>query len=153
MGDHVDLLALSDVLAVADICGSGNMSLAHGFEYKPIRLQVFESSSDTAALAEEHLKNNTGLKTQRRPADFHVSEIRTERELRPTGYEPQFVNFPITLREITVELPSEDYLGIQHLRGAIGKTDEEVIRTAFLIWYTLNRKATGMRWRRQPGQI
>ena len=147
-GDHVDLLALTDVLAVADICGSGNMSLARGFEYKPIHLQVFEASSETNALAEEHLRNNTGLKTQRRPSDFHVAEIRVERELRPTpGYEPQFVNFPITLREITVELPSEDYLGIQHLRGTIGKTDEEVIRSAFLIWYNTNRKAHGLRWR------
>ena len=145
-GDHVDLLALMDVLAVPAVCGSGNLWVTSNFSYKPIQVQVFEASAETSALAQDLFEKNTVLRTQQRPADFHVKEIRTERELRPTpGYKPQFLNYPITLREIEVALSSEDYLALQQLVGFLGSTDEEVVRTVFYLWYIDNRKKQGMR--------
>ena len=48
-GDHVDLLALVDVLAVPNVCGADVMRTSN-FSLKPIKLTVFEATDADAAL-------------------------------------------------------------------------------------------------------
>ena len=50
--DYVDLLALMNVLAVPVTCGSGNLWVTSNFSYKPIQVQVFEATRQTAAAAD-----------------------------------------------------------------------------------------------------
>src|SRR3974390_118634 len=47
-GDHVDLLALMDVLAVPNVCGAAVMRTSN-FSLKPVRLTVFEATADAVA--------------------------------------------------------------------------------------------------------
>ncbi len=146
-GDSVDLLALMDVLAVPAICGAGNLWVTSNFAYKPIRIQVFRRSPQTAALAQAEWKTHCALKTQRTLKDFRVRTIRKDPELAPIpGYEPQFVNFPIEWKDIEVHFTSEELRRIWRYRGMFGDTDEEVVRTLFFHWYLENRKQHGLRW-------
>ena len=146
-GDHVDLIALMDVLAVPAICGSGNLWATSNFSYKPIRIQVFAASPESAALAEEEWRAQCSLKTQRTLKDFRNQSILTEPELRPVpGYQPQFPNYPIEWKEIEVAFRSEDFRKIMLYRGTAGDTDEEVVRTLFFYWYLDNRNMHGLRW-------
>jgi uncharacterized protein len=139
-GDHVDLLALMDVLAVPITCGSGDIGQISNFGFKPIRVQVFEASSDSKGLVDEYLRRFTGFKNQRNRGEFGVREIRTDRELRAVpGYQPRFRCYPIVHTDIDVELPAEEYSRIQQLRGQLGASDGEVVRAAFMLWYQHNR--------------
>jgi hypothetical protein len=146
-GDYVDLLALMDVLAVPVTCGSGNLWVTSNFSYKPIQVQVFEATRQTTAAAEREWKENCSLVTQRTAKDFKNQTIRTLPELTPdSGFEPDFVNFPIEWKEIEVEFSNAQMLEIWDHRGTYGDTDEEVVRTLFFHWYLENRKKHGLRW-------
>jgi uncharacterized protein YcgI (DUF1989 family) len=139
-GEYVDLLALMDVLAVPVTCGSGDIGQISNFGFKPIQVQVFEASDETRAITDDHLKRFTGFKNQRTREDFRVKEIRAERELRPTpGYEPKFRAFPLTYTETRVDFSDDEYQAIHGLIGRLGKTDAEVVRAAFMLWYQSNR--------------
>ena len=139
-GDYVDLLAVIDVLAVPVTCGSGDIGQVSNFSFKPIQAQVFEATEDTKGLVNGYQREYTGFKNQRTPADFRIKEIRKERELKLVpGYQPNFRAFPIRLQEIEVELPPAELHEIQGLKGVLGKTEEEVVRAAFMLWYQRNR--------------
>jgi hypothetical protein len=139
-GDHVDLLALMDVLAVPVTCGSGDLGQISNFSFKPIQAQVFEASAQTKTVVDEHLRRCTGLTNQRRRDDFRIKAIRAERELRPTpGYQPRFRSFPIVQTDITVEFSATEYEAVQRLLPSHGKADGEAVRAAFMLWYQRNR--------------
>ncbi len=146
-GDHVDLLALFDALAVACICGSGDLGPTSNFTLGSIQLQVFERSPETERLAASY--EDRYARTARTPADFRVKEIKADRELRRDPlYEPKFVNFPITMRRIPVELDREQYDALQRLKEAgLGRSDGEALRTAFFMWYGRNRRRVSVRAR------
>jgi hypothetical protein len=138
--DYVDLLALMDVLAVPVTCGAGDIGQSSNFSFKPIQCQVFEASDDTRALMQRYVNQCTGFKNQRARKDFRMNDIRTERKLRPIpGYKPRFRAFPIERKEIEVAFTASELKSIRALRGKIGKTDEEVVRAAFMLWYQGNR--------------
>ena len=146
-GDAIDLLAVMDVLAVPAICGAGNLNVSGNFSYKSVRVEIFEASRETSALAAKDWKLHTSLKSQRTPEKFLNATIRAERELKPNpAYQPQYINFPIEWREIEVEFSDEEFRKIWKYRGTLGDTDEEVVRTLFLHWYLDNRKKQGLRW-------
>jgi hypothetical protein len=91
-------------------------------------------------LVDEFLENYAGFKNQRTPEDFRVKEIKKDRELRRIpGYEPEFRSYPIRLQEIEVEFSPQELQEVQGLRGIIGKTEEEAVRAAFMLWYQKNR--------------
>jgi hypothetical protein len=102
---------------------------------------VFRSSPDTEALAQEHLNRFNQYRNQRSPNDFILKEIRTERELRPDpNYKPQYVNFPLRMQKIEVELAADDYEQLKRLKErGVGDDDEEVIRAAVMDWYLKSR--------------
>ncbi len=139
-GDYVDLLALMDVLAVPITCGSGDIGQISNFGFKPIQCQVFEASEHTRGVMQRYLDQCTGFKNQRTRDDFRVKEIRKERKLSPVpGYKPQFRAFPIEWKEIEVEFTAAQLKAIRAQRGKMGKTDEDVVRSAFMLWYQANR--------------
>jgi uncharacterized protein len=139
-GDYVDLLALMDVLAVPITCGSGDIGQISNFGFKPIRCQVFEASDHTHSVMQRYLDQCTGFKNQRTRDDFRVKKIRKERKLSPIpGYEPRFRAFPIETRQIDVEFTPAQLKAIRAQRGKMGKTEEEVVRAAFMLWYQANR--------------
>lgn len=140
-GDYVDLLAFMDVLTVPIVCGSGDITGISNFFLKPIRVQVFRSSAETQAIGQEHVSRFGRYKNQRSLSDFRVKAIRTERELtRDPNYKPQYVNFPLQMRKIEVELTPEDYEQVKRLkdRGYVDD-DEDAIRSAVMGWYLRNR--------------
>lgn len=146
-GDHVDFLALMDVLAVPAICGSGNLWITSNFSYKPIQIEIFAATNETTAMVENEWRQHASLKTQRTPKDFKNSAIKTEPELkRDPQYKPDYVNFPIEWKNIEVMFTSAEYEEIWQYRGTFGDTDDEVVRTLFFHWYLENRKKHGLRW-------
>jgi uncharacterized protein YcgI (DUF1989 family) len=139
--DHIDILAMMDVLAVPAICGEGDLWITSNFSFKPIQIQVFQKSKTSAALAQSEWKAACNLKTQRKLKDFRNRTIRTDPELKPdTKYQPDFVNYPIVWKDIEVTFTSEELQRIWPYRGKLGNTDEEVVRTMFFHWYLDNKK-------------
>jgi hypothetical protein len=145
--DYVDLLALFDVLAVPIICGSGDTQITSNYGFKPVQVQVFEPSAYTKALC-----TNCEIKygnAQRTLSDFKVKEIQTRRELeRVPSYTPEFVNYPITSKRISVELTADEHAALSQLKeNGWGKTDGEALRSAFFSWYHRNRRPMPLRGR------
>src|SRR5260370_1031675 len=71
-GDHVDLLALMDVLAVPNVCGADVMKTSN-FALKPLKLTVFAATE--ADLAQ--VPKTPTLASQRTPKDFKNSAIKS----------------------------------------------------------------------------
>jgi uncharacterized protein len=139
-GDYVDLLALMDVLAVPIICGSGDLGQISNFGFKPIQVQVFDASDETRAVTKSYLDRCTGFSNQRKRADFRVQDIRKERKLtRIQDYEPQFRAYPVESTDIDVPFSAAELKSLRRLRGKMGRSDEAVVRSAFMLWYQANR--------------
>jgi uncharacterized protein len=139
-GDYVDLLALMDVLTVPVTCGSGDIGQISNFGFKPIQCQVFESSDHTRSVTKRYIDQCTGFTNQRTREDFRIKDIRKDRKLkRDPAYKPQFRAFPIETMEIEVQFTSAELGIIKAHRGTMGKTDAEVVRAAFMLWYQANR--------------
>jgi uncharacterized protein YcgI (DUF1989 family) len=146
VGDHIDLMAVMDVLAVPVTCGSGNIWVTSNFSYKPIKVEIFEATSQSKSAADKAWKEHASLKSQHLPKDFLNPTIRTEPELKADpNYKPHYVNFPIEWEEIEVVFSNEEFQKIWIHRGTLGDTDEEVVRTMFFHWYLDNRKKHGLR--------
>ena len=75
------------------------------FALKPIKLTLFEATdADLAAAPKTPI-----LKSQRTPKDFRNPTIKTERKLtRDSSYVAEFVNTPIRLEDVAVELSDEE---------------------------------------------
>jgi uncharacterized protein len=135
-GDYVELLALMDVLAVPNVCGADVMKTSD-FELKPLKLTVFEG---TAA----DWRNNPDfpkLRNQRSPVDFKVKNIKADRELyRDESYRPDFVNVPLVISELEVELSPSEMDSLEQLKAnaKYGETDAEVLRYVVFTWWISN---------------
>ena len=94
-GDHVDLLAIMDVLAVPVVCGSGNLWVTSNFSYKPIKVEILAATKQTKALAEKEWKRMYSLKSQRTLESFKNPTIahRAGAQARP-GLRPRLREFP-----------------------------------------------------------
>jgi uncharacterized protein YcgI (DUF1989 family) len=140
-GDTVVLLSLMDVLAVPNVCGSGDVSNTSNYWFRPIKIEVREATDWTRAAAERIRAQNTGYVNQRTPNQFRVSEIRTARELTPTPeFEHQFVNTPMEIESFDVELDVEDWKNLEtFIRRGHALDPEDAFRSAVMTWYTRNR--------------
>lgn len=141
--DYVDLLAIIDTLAVPIVCGSGDTGITSNFSFKPIRVQVYGSSNETLQLVERVERRHTGITGQRTPADFKVNKIKSDRELhRNPNYVPEFVNYPIKVRNIPVELGEADLAKAEEMvANGLAKDIGECLRVALMMWYSRNRTA------------
>ena len=133
-GDHVDLLALIDVLAVPNVCGADIMKTSN-FSIKPLRLTIFDAgAADLAAVP----ALPPPLPSQRTPADFKVKRIKAERELmRDPGYVPEFTNVPIIYSDLPVQLSAEEYALLQQLKliDLYGNDDGAALRDIVFSWW------------------
>ncbi|MBB3932939.1 hypothetical protein GGR25_004003 [Kaistia hirudinis] len=136
-GDHVELLALMDVLAVPNICGADVMRTSN-FAIRPAKVQIFAASDEDFA-AVPPLRS---WRTQRTVADFKVKAIRTERKLaRDPDYRPEFVNTPIDYEAIEIALDAEELalLGRLARREQYGDRDGEALRDIVFSWWEETR--------------
>jgi uncharacterized protein YcgI (DUF1989 family) len=132
-GDHVELLALADTLAVPNICGADVMRTSNFF-LKPVKVQVFQAAPEDLA----RVPPVPVLASQRTPADFRNARIKADRALvRDPGYQPQFLNTPLAVEEVVVELDDEELAllaGYEHqplYRDDLGA----VLRDVFFSWW------------------
>jgi uncharacterized protein YcgI (DUF1989 family) len=131
-GDHVDLLALVDVLAVPNVCGADVMRTSN-FALKPIKLTAFEATeADIAAVPKTPI-----LKSQRTPKDFRQPAIKADRALkRDPGYVAEFVNVPIVVADVAVELSADEAAILEHLRLPVyGADDGAALRDVLFTWW------------------
>lgn len=132
-GDHVDLLALMDVLAVPNVCGSDVMRTSN-FAIKPLRVSVYEATEADWA----KVPTLRTWATQRTPADFRNAKIKADRALqRDPDYRPTFTNVPIVYQDTTIVLDDEEYaLLTQHAnRGLYGNDDGLALRDIVFAWW------------------
>jgi uncharacterized protein len=131
-GDYVDLLALVDVLAVPNVCGADVMRTSN-FSLKPIKLTLFEATAaDMAAPPKTPV-----LKSQRTPKDFRNSAIKADRALkRDASYRAEFVNTPIRVEEVAIELTDEEAAMLDRLRLPVyGADDGAALRDLLFTWW------------------
>jgi uncharacterized protein YcgI (DUF1989 family) len=131
-GDHVDLLALVDVLAIPNVCGADVMRTSN-FALKAIKLTVFEATdADMACVPKVPV-----LKSQRTPKDFRNSTIKADRELtRDPSYMAQFTNVPIVLEELAVTLTAEESAALDRVRLPVyGNDDAAALRDVLFTWW------------------
>jgi uncharacterized protein len=131
-GDHVDLLALVDVLAVPNVCGADVMRTSN-FALKPIKLTVFQATqADLAAPPKTPI-----LKSQRTPKDFRNAKIKSDRALaRDSSYVAEFVNTPIRLEDVSVELSDEEAAMLDRLCLPVyGGDDGAALRDVLFTWW------------------
>jgi uncharacterized protein YcgI (DUF1989 family) len=140
-GDTVVLLALMDVLAVPIVCGSGDVSNTSNFWFRPVGISVRDATGGTQAAVDKLLARHTGYINQRSPEQYRVQPRDTNRAPRlDRTYKPQFVNYPVQVRDVEVDLTSEDDHNLQRLmKMNQGDSREEAFRTAVMTWYTRNR--------------
>lgn len=138
-GDFVEVMALIDVLAVANVCGADVMATSN-FELKPLRLKIY--AADEAALeAQQARPEMRGFPTQRDPSQFRVSQIKADRELRrDPGYVQDFTNVPLVVRDVPVELSDDEVARLDEMvaAGGYGADRAEVLRYVFFSWWIEN---------------
>jgi uncharacterized protein YcgI (DUF1989 family) len=132
-GDHVDLLALMDVLAVPNVCGADVMKTSN-FALKSLKLTVFAATEPDMA----RVPHTPKLASQRTPTDFRNSAIKSDRPLRrdPT-YQPEFPNTPIRITELSVTL-SEDEVALFDAVKRVdiyGDDDAAALRDLLFSWW------------------
>jgi uncharacterized protein YcgI (DUF1989 family) len=132
-GDHVDLLALMDVLAVPNVCGADVMRTSNFF-LKPIRLTVLRAAAEDLAAVPALPR----LASQRTPADFRNARIKVDRALRrDPAYAPQFLDTPLDVTEVEVELTGEELALLQRFEHLhIYREDlGAALRDVFFSWW------------------
>lgn len=135
-GDHVELLALIDVLAVPNVCGD-DLSATNNFSLKPIKLVVYDAGEAELASVPAWRQ----LPTQRTVADFKQKAIKPDRELRrDPGYVPDFVNTPIREVELPVALDERDYAALERVkrRDLYGDHNGDALRDILFTWWRDN---------------
>ncbi len=136
-GDHIDLLALFDVLAVPNICGADVMKTSN-FSIKAVKVSIFAA---TAADLARVPPLPPPMATQRTPADFKIQNIKADRALaRDAGYTPEFTNTPIVYQELPITLSAEEYAALQavKLTDIYGDDDAGALRDVFFSWWEEN---------------
>lgn len=135
-GDRIELLAMFDVLAVAVICGCGDLVGINNYTFTPVKLEVLEATPTTTALVDAAEQRWGRLASQLTTRDLVDTPVLAGRELaRDPTYEPNFRPPPGT-ETLRVELTSDDrdLLGGLIATGVYGSTPAEAMRAAFMRW-------------------
>ncbi len=139
-GERLDLLAMFDVLAVAVICGLGDLVGINNFTFTPIKLEVLEATPSTTALVDEIESRWGRLASQAKADDLRDIPVLAERELqRDPEYEPNYRRAPTAMR-LGLELSREEYGLLAGLiaTGVYGNSPAEAVRAAFMRWCNQN---------------
>jgi uncharacterized protein len=140
-GDFVDLLACFDQLMVPTICGAGDTSMTSNFSFKPIQVEVFESSNQTMKLVDDIVERSGRFVNQRTVDQMRVKQIKGDRALRAVpGFEPKFVNYPIIVEDIEVYLTPAELKAVETLVAqGFGRDAADVVRKGFMLWHNARR--------------
>ena len=140
-GDEVILLALMDVLAVPNVCGSGDVSNTSNFWFRPIRIEVRDETETTRRVTDQLLEKHTGFINQRRPEQFKVPHRDTDRACRrDPDYTPEYVNFPLRVEDLEIDLSEADMANLAALiRRGQGADVEDAFRSAVMTWHARHR--------------
>jgi uncharacterized protein YcgI (DUF1989 family) len=135
-GDHVDLLAMFDVLAVPNVCGSDVMKTSN-FSIKAVKVSIFQATPEDLAKVP---KLPGPWKSQRTPADFRIKNIKATRELtRDPDYKPEYPNTPILYKEYAIELSEEEAALLEAARLPVyGRDDGAALRDIVFSWWEEN---------------
>ena len=109
-GDRIELLAMFDILAVAVICGLGDLVGINNFTFTPVKLEVLEATPTSTALVDE-IEQRWGKAGQpgRHRATSRRRPCSPNAQLeRDPAYQPNFRAAPRT-EQIAVELSDEDH--------------------------------------------
>jgi len=132
-GDHVELLALMDVLAIPNVCGADVMRTSN-FSLKPVKLSVFEATdAELAAVPKVPV-----MRSQRTPAQFRNATIKATRELaRDPDYVPAFPNTPIIETPLEVDLSPQEAALLDKFarRDLYGEDDGAALRDILFTWW------------------
>jgi uncharacterized protein len=131
-GDHVDLLALMDVLAVPNVCGADVMRTSN-FSLKPVKLSVFTATAEELAA----VPAVPSLRSQRTPRDFRNPVIKADRALtRDPAYVAEFANVPITVSELPIALSDEEIALLHSVKlDLYGDDDAAALRDILFSWW------------------
>lgn len=132
-GDHVELLALMDVLAVPNVCGADIMRTSN-FSIKPVKLQLWKASERDLAL----VPPLPAWDTQRTPAQFRQPQIKADRPLkRDPTYRAQFTHVPLRFTELEVVLDEAELASLRaaDLAGYYGADDGAALRDVLFSWW------------------
>src|SRR5437588_5597226 len=128
-GDRIELLAMFDILAVAVICGLGDLVGINNYTFTPVRLEVLEATADTTALVDEVERRWGSLPSQVGTADLADTPVLANRDLeRDPRYEPRF-RPPPGRQRVPVELSGADHELVAGLiaTGVHGASEAEAI--------------------------
>lgn len=131
-GDHVDLLALVDVLAIPNVCGADIMRTSN-FALKPVAIAVLEATeADLAAVPPTPI-----LRSQRTPDQFRVRAIKGDRVLtRDPDYVAAFTNVPLVETELAVSLTEEEQRLFEAVRHPVHGDDAgAALRDVLFSWW------------------
>ncbi|ODN65829.1 DUF1989 domain-containing protein [Methylobrevis pamukkalensis] len=131
-GDHIDLLALVDVLAIPNVCGADIMRTSN-FGLKPVKLTVLEATDTDLAV----VPATPILKSQRTPRDFRQPQIKATRELvRDPAYVPAFANVPLGQTVLEIPLDASEAAAFEALRREVYGDDEgAALRDIVFSWW------------------
>lgn len=132
-GDHVELLALMDLLVVPNVCGADVMRTSN-FSIKPVKLQVWQASERDLAQAPAL----PSWPTQRTPAQFRQPQIKADRPLRrDAAYQPQFTNVPLRFTEIDIALDEAEVASLHDagLAAYYGCDEGAALRDVLFSWW------------------
>ena len=132
-GDHVEFLALMDVLAVPNICGADIMRTSN-FSLKPVKVEVLDASERDLA----SVPPLPAYATQRTPDQFRQPVIRAQRALqRDPAYVPEFVNTPLRTQPVDVQLDAADCASLAGfgLRQFYGDDQGAQLRDVLFSWW------------------
>jgi uncharacterized protein YcgI (DUF1989 family) len=138
-GESIELLAVFDVLAVAVICGLGDLVGINNFTFTPIRLEVLEATPSTTALVDEIERRWGQMASQDRTEDLQVPVL-AERPLeRDPSYRPSYRSAPGTTH-LQLELDDDERELLDGLiaTGVYGNSPGEAMRAAFMRWCNQN---------------
>ena len=137
-GDHVELVALMDLLAVPNICGSDVMKTSN-FAIKPVLVQRWRASAaDLAAVPPLRAYD-----TQRTVEQFRQPVIRQSRALsRDPDYRPAFVNTPIVYEPVEVSVTEAAAAQFASLwRHDLYASEGDALRDVLLAWWARTHRA------------
>ena len=133
-GDHVELLALVDTLAVPNVCGADVMRTSNFF-LKPVKVQVLQANAAGSGARARRARCS--------PASARrlISAMRGSRPTancgatRPT--QPHFLNTPLHVEEVVVEIDDEELAALQAYehRALYGDDLGATLRDLFFAWW------------------
>jgi uncharacterized protein YcgI (DUF1989 family) len=141
IGDYLELLAQTDLLAVTVACG-GSYGPVSNFETKGLKVVIYEATEEQKG--RWLLPEGPPLRSQRTAVDFAVKEIWPKRALeRDASYVPTWPWLPdVKARtDIPMSLSNEEMGLVDALAatGEWGDTPGDVVRAVFMTWWMQQR--------------